>query len=125
MEIDSSSKSYNHYQLSTHKKNWILSQEKIAMMEKDKFERGFIMLIEIFENNNTGIGRAKHYAIKPEQENSLINYFLQLIIKECNKHKFSTSLKLTVLTIFKRFFLKKLSLDFDIYFVVTITYGKH
>lgn len=102
------------YQYSTQKNNWQYTKEKIEDFSNKKYNKGLELFSQAFEHS---MKKAFHYATKPEQEKVIINYFITNIITKIKSQNFPSLLKLTVITIFKRFYLKKLIIDFDFYYV--------
>ena len=97
---------------STQNSKWMFSSDQINSLISEKYKKGF----KLFQSLSTEHLDTKN-VIKPGQESLIIRFFCNRIIKICNQFKFPTNLKTHVVTYFKRFFLKKLILDFDADFV--------
>lgn len=137
MDIENNYKELNNknkiniYLNSTQYNKWILTEEELLNKQKEKYEKGLKILFSLYKNNiqdnttscdglNNQLTSTNHFkksGIKPDQEKIVIKHFIKLIIKTINHNNFSTTLRTHVITYFKRFFIKKLIFDYDIYFV--------
>ena len=98
------------YRNSSHFKKWVLTEDQI----KSKSDKKYLMAFEIMKQIYGSI----HKSFNSDSEHIVINNFVKNIINIVNEFSLSSSLKLTVLTIFRRFCLKKLIIDFDVYFII-------
>lgn len=104
----------SEYLNSTQHNKWTISKEKIKESIHSKYARA----IQILAN----IQSLKEVKVRVDQEPVIIRHFVGIIIKTCDQHKFTDTLKAHVITYFKRFFHKKVIVDFDCLFVLTASF---
>lgn len=95
---------------STQHKNWTYKKEQIEELHSIKYKRGFALIQKLNQVETKNV-------LKPVQEALIIKDFIRKIINICKTYSLSSTLKSHVISFFKRFYLKKLILDFDIYYI--------
>lgn len=102
------------YLNSTQNKKWIFTPQEISNIIKQKYDRGIALLYKV--NKEKDSHEIKKNIAGPEQELLIIKDACNRIIKICDSYAFTTTLKSHVLAYFKRFYLKKILVDFDVNF---------
>ncbi len=102
------------YLNSTQNTKWIFTQQEIANIIKQKYEKGIALLYKV--NKEKDSHEIKKNIAGPEQEQLIIKDSCNRIIKICDNYAFTSTLKSHVLAYFKRFYLKKILVDFDVNF---------